>query len=142
MLVRLFRNWNLLTGTHHSIDGSKTQQRCSDWDSYWFKHHRSTSVRWDASMIHPLSISPQDNGLTMDIIAPATVLGVLLALFFMRRTYRFERWEGTCLVLFYLISWSFCNSIGELNQNQDLCPTFHWESHGRLPIGRNAGNAS
>ena len=56
-----------------------------------------------ASMIHPLSISPEDNGLTMDIIAPATVLGVLLALFFMRRTYRFERWEGTCLVLFYAI---------------------------------------
>ena len=37
------------------------------------------------------------------VAAPATVLGVLLALFFMRRTYRFERWEGTCMVLFYLI---------------------------------------
>ena len=56
-----------------------------------------------ASMIHPLSISDSDGGLTMEIIAPATVLGVLLALFFMRRTYRFERWEGTCLVLFYAI---------------------------------------
>ena len=56
-----------------------------------------------ASMIHPLEISTEDGGLTMDIIAPATVLGVLLALFFMRRTYRFERWEGTCLVLFYAI---------------------------------------
>ena len=56
-----------------------------------------------ASMIHPLSISDSDGGLTMGIIAPATVLGVLLALFFMRRTYRFERWEGTCLVLFYAI---------------------------------------
>ena len=55
-----------------------------------------------ASMINPLSISESDNGLTMDIIAPATILGVLLALFFMRRTYRFERWEGTCLVLFYV----------------------------------------
>ena len=39
----------------------------------------------------------------MELIAPATVLGVLLALFFMRRTYRFERWEGVCLVLFYAV---------------------------------------
>ena len=56
-----------------------------------------------ASMIHPLSISENDNGLTMEIIAPATVLGVLLALIFMRRSYRFERWEGACLALFYLV---------------------------------------
>ena len=56
-----------------------------------------------ASMIHPLSISTEDNGLTMEIIAPATVLGVLLALIFMRRSYRFERWEGACLALFYLV---------------------------------------
>lgn len=56
-----------------------------------------------ASMIHPLSISKADNGLTMEIIAPATVLGVLLALIFMRRSYRFERWEGACLALFYLV---------------------------------------
>ena len=56
-----------------------------------------------ASMIHPLSISSSDNALTMELIAPATVLGVLLALFFMRRTYRFERWEGVCLVLFYAV---------------------------------------
>lgn len=56
-----------------------------------------------ASMIHPLSISTADDGLTMEIIAPATVLGVLLALIFMRRSYRFERWEGLCLALFYLI---------------------------------------
>ena len=55
-----------------------------------------------ASMIHPLSISDSDKGLTMEIIAPATVLGVLLALIFMRRSYRFERWEGACLALFYL----------------------------------------
>jgi Ca2+/Na+ antiporter len=54
-------------------------------------------------MIHPLSISENDNGLTMEIIAPATVLGVLLALIFMRRSYRFERWEGACLALFYLV---------------------------------------
>jgi len=56
-----------------------------------------------ASMIHPLSISGNDKGLTMEIIAPATVLGVLLALIFMRRTYRFERWEGVCLAIFYLV---------------------------------------
>ncbi len=56
-----------------------------------------------ASMINPLSISEKDNGLTMEIIAPATVLGVLLALIFMRRSYRFERWEGACLALFYLV---------------------------------------
>lgn len=56
-----------------------------------------------ASMIHPLSISTADDGLTMEIIAPATVLGVLLALIFMRRSYRFERWEGACLALFYLV---------------------------------------
>ena len=56
-----------------------------------------------ASMIHPLSISDSDKGLTMEIIAPATVLGVLLALIFMRRSYRFERWEGACLALFYLV---------------------------------------
>lgn len=56
-----------------------------------------------ASMINPLEISSKDNGLTMEVIAPATVLGVLLALFFMRRTYRFERWEGFCLVLFYIV---------------------------------------
>ena len=56
-----------------------------------------------ASMIHPLAISDADGGLTMEIIAPATVLGVLLALIFMRRSYRFERWEGLCLALFYLI---------------------------------------
>ncbi len=56
-----------------------------------------------ASMIHPLSISAEDNGLTMEFIAPATVLGVILALFFMRRTYRFERWEGFCMVLFYVV---------------------------------------
>jgi len=56
-----------------------------------------------ASMINPLEISGKDNGLTMEVIAPATVLGVLLALFFMRRTYRFERWEGFCLVLFYIV---------------------------------------
>ena len=56
-----------------------------------------------ASMIHPLAISDADGGLTMEIIAPATVLGALLALIFMRRSYRFERWEGLCLALFYLI---------------------------------------
>jgi len=55
-----------------------------------------------ASIVHPLSITPESYNLIVYLIIPATILGVCLCLVMMWTDFKFQRWEGGILIGFYL----------------------------------------
>ncbi|MDP6869145.1 MAG: calcium/sodium antiporter [Candidatus Poseidoniaceae archaeon] len=56
-----------------------------------------------AAMINPISITAASYDLTMHLIIPATIIGVLVCLSLMWTGFKFQRWEGTILISFYLL---------------------------------------
>jgi cation:H+ antiporter len=55
-----------------------------------------------ASIVHPLSITPESYNLIVYLIIPATILGVCFCLVMMWTDFKFQRWEGGILIGFYL----------------------------------------
>ena len=55
-----------------------------------------------ASIVHPLSITPESYNLIVYLIIPATILGVCFCLVMMWTDFKFQRWEGGLLIGFYL----------------------------------------
>ena len=56
-----------------------------------------------AALVNPITLTAESYDLTMHLIIPATIAGVLLCLSMMWTGFKFQRWEGTILIVFYLM---------------------------------------
>lgn len=61
-----------------------------------------------ASMIHPLTLTDAGSEMILILILPATILCTAVALFMMRTSYEFRRWEGAVLIILYLLFLAAC----------------------------------
>ena len=55
-----------------------------------------------ASIVNPLAITPESYNLIIYLIMPSTILGVSFCLIMMWTDFKFQRWEGSFLIGFYL----------------------------------------
>ena len=61
-----------------------------------------------ASMIHPLYLTESGSDMIMLVILPASVISTAVALFLMKTSFEFKRWEGVILIILYLIFLAAC----------------------------------
>lgn len=61
-----------------------------------------------ASMIHPLALTDAGSEMILILILPASILCTGVALFMMRTSYEFRRWEGAVLIILYLLFLAAC----------------------------------
>ena len=61
-----------------------------------------------ASMIHPLYLTESGSDMIMLLILPASVISTAVALFLMKTSFEFKRWEGVILIILYLIFLAAC----------------------------------
>ncbi len=61
-----------------------------------------------ASMIHPLYLTDAGSDMILLLILPASIIGTAAALFMMKTSYEFRRWEGAILIVLYFVFLAAC----------------------------------